>query len=194
MSDEDREELTRGEGWATFERRMMNLFQRMAERVEAEAETSRRRDDELKRRAEEWQQRNGEELQRRNKERQRREEEFQRWNEETKHKIEFIVQQQAQFNADMQRLRELHEENERRWSSADERWGRTEGEIRGLLAIAEMHEREFYEMRQAQAEAQARTDARMAETGEHVDALVNTVERLISERRNGRGQREENPE
>jgi hypothetical protein len=31
----------------------------------------------------------------------------------------------------------------------------------------------------------------MAETGERVDALVNTVERLISERRNGGGKTQE---
>jgi hypothetical protein len=57
-----------------------------------------------------------------------------------------------------------------------------------------MHEREIFELRQAQAEAQARTDARMAETGGRVDALVNTVEQLISERRNGGGKTQEGSE
>ena len=51
--------------------------------------------------------------------------------------------------------------------------------IAGLLAIAEIHEREITELRQTQAEAQARTDERL-------NALINTVERHISEGRNGK--------
>src|SRR5687768_17517049 len=176
MSDRDREELTQGEDSAAFERRMLSLFDRMAARVEAEAEESRRRDEESRR----W------------NEGQRH------WNEETQRKIEFIVQEQAQFNADMQELRELQKQNE-------EKWARTSDGINALLAIAEMHQREFLEMRQAQADAQARTDAQIAEararadaksaeTGERLNALINTVERIISERRNGGGKREEKSE
>ena len=37
------------------------------------------------------------------------------------------------------------------------------------------------------ADSQARTDAKMAETDERLNILVNTVERYISERRNGGG-------
>jgi hypothetical protein len=166
MSDEGREELTRGEDFASFERRMMSLFDRMAERIEAETEESRRRDEELERRA-----------------------------ETTQRNIDFIIQQQAKSDADMRELRELQKQNE-------EKWARTSEGINALLAIAEMHEREFFEMRQAQAEAQARTDAqiaeararadaRSAETGERLNALINTVERIISERRNGGGQKKE---
>ncbi len=132
-----------------------------------------------------------------------------RWAEKTQRTIDFMVQQQAQFQAkseaDMQRLRELYEQNERRWASADERWARaderwarTREQILALLAVAEMHEREIFELRQSQAEAQARTniqmaetDRRMAETDERLNALINTVERIISERRNGGGRREE---
>ena len=188
MSDEDREELTRGEDFAAFERRMMSLFDRMAARVEEEAEARRRRD-------EEWQ--------RRNEALQRGDEELQRRAGESERKIEFILQQQAQFSTDMQRLREAQEANEQNWARADERWTATEQRIIALLAIAEMHEREFFEMRQAQAESQARTDAQVAEararadaksaeTDDRLNALINTVERLISERRNGDGKREEN--
>ena len=132
-----------------------------------------------------------------------------RWAEQTQRTIDFMVQQQAQFQAksetDMQRLRELYERNEERWAQNEERWARNEEkrsqneerwvrlseEIRALLAIAEIHEGEINELRRTQAESQARADARMAETGGRVDALVNTVERLISERRNGGGKREE---
>ena len=118
-----------------------------------------------------------------------------RWAERTQRTIDFMIQQQAhfqgKFEADMQRLRELHERNEERWARNEERWVRVSEEIRALLAIAEIHDAEINELRRTQAESQARADARFAETGERVDALVNTVERLISERHNGGGKREE---
>jgi crotonobetainyl-CoA:carnitine CoA-transferase CaiB-like acyl-CoA transferase len=132
-----------------------------------------------------------------------------RWAERTQRTIDFMIQQQAQFQTksetDMQRLRELYEQNELRWSqneerwarsderwaSADERWERTREQILALLALAEIHNAEINELRRTQAESQARADAKFVETGERVDALVNTVERLISERRNAGGKREE---
>ena len=129
-----------------------------------------------------------------------------RWAEQTQRTINFMLEQQARYqaqaearqaqaearqakaDADMQSLRDLQRQNE-------ERWERTSGEIRALLAIAEIHEREIFELgethaRQAEAhariaEAQARTDAQMAETDERLNALINTVEKMISERRNG---------
>ena len=131
-----------------------------------------------------------------------------RWAEKTQRTIEFMIRQQAEYqaqsearhakaDADMQSLRDLQRQNE-------ERWERTSGEIRALLAIAEIHEREFFELRQTQTEAQARTDAqvaeararadaRSAEIDERLNALINTVERMISERRNG-GRGEEKAE
>ena len=116
------------------------------------------------------------------------------WAKQTQRNIDFIVRQQAQFSTDIQRLRELQEQS-------DERWARTAEGISALLAIAEIHEREIGELRQTQAEAQAeararqaRVDAQMAETGERLNALINTVERVIGERRNGGGQGEEKSE
>ena len=92
---------------------------------------------------------------------------------------------------------------EERWARAEERWARTEEGVRSLLAIAEIHEREINglvemharlleaqaELAKAQAElakAQARTDEQMAETNQKLNALIDTVERYISERRNGK--------
>ena len=123
------------------------------------------------------------------------------WAKQTQRNIEFIIDQQAQFSADLQRMQEQNEERwaraDERWARADERWARTAEGISALLAIAEIHEREVVELRQAQAEAQseararqARLDAQMAETDERLNALINTVERIISERRNG-GRKEE---
>jgi hypothetical protein len=121
-----------------------------------------------------------------------------RWAGKTQRTIDFILQQQAEFQAktaaDMQQLRELSEENERRWARSEQRWEQTANGISALLAIAEIHEREITELGEAQArnaEAQARTDAQMAETDERLNALINTVEKTISEGRNGGGKREE---
>jgi hypothetical protein len=105
--------------------------------------------------------------------------------EKNERNIEFIVQQQAQFTSDMQRMREAQESAEKRWERSEQRWERTEESIRALLTIAEIHDAEIKALAETQAEAQSRTDRQMAETGERLNALVNVVERIISERRNG---------
>jgi len=96
--------------------------------------------------------------------------------EEMERTMAFILEQQAQaastqteINATMARLTE-------RLDRLTERTDRNAEGITALLAIAEMHEREIADNR----EAQARTDERL-------NALINTVERYISERRNGKG-------
>ncbi|MDQ1560528.1 MAG: hypothetical protein QOD32_3588 [Pyrinomonadaceae bacterium] len=102
--------------------------------------------------------------------------------EETQRNMNFIIEQQAQFAADMQHMREVQAQADEKW---ERRWGRTEEGIRALLAIAGIHDQEIKELAKVQAEAQARTDRQMAETDERLNALVNVVERIISERRNG---------
>jgi hypothetical protein len=112
-----------------------------------------------------------------------------RWAKETQRNINFIVNQQAQFSADLQRSQEDFNE---RWRRTDEKWARTEEGIRALLTIAEIHEREIGALRDTQREAQdridrqmAETDRRMAETDERLNALINFVERRESGERNG---------
>ncbi|HKP73695.1 MAG TPA: hypothetical protein VJT82_12195 [Pyrinomonadaceae bacterium] len=124
------------------------------------------------------------------------EEDIKRRAEETQRNIDFIIQQQAQFAADMQQLRAAQAEADEKW---ERRWGRTEEGIRSLLAIAEIHEGEIKALAEAQAltaeaqaaqaeaqaQAQARTDKQMAETDGRLNTLINVVERIISEKRNG---------
>lgn len=124
-------------------------------------------------------------------EREQRRAEESRWREENQRNIDFILRQQAQFTADMQRMRETQVQADEKW---EHRWGRTEESIRALLAIAEIHEGEIKALAetqaqaaQTQAQAQSRTDRQMAETDERLNALVNVVERIISERRNASG-------
>jgi len=90
------------------------------------------------------------------------------WRERMERQMAFIVEQQAQAEVRSAQADE-------RWARADERWARTEEGIRSLLAIAEMHEREIGELR----EAGLATDERLS-------ALINVFERQISEGRNGK--------
>jgi len=107
--------------------------------------------------------------------------ESRRRDEERQRTMDFILRQQAQFATDMQQLRETQTRAEQKWES-------TANGINALLAIAELHNQEIQEMKdlaKAQAEAQARTDRQMAETDERLNALVNVVEKMISDKRNG---------
>ncbi len=105
--------------------------------------------------------------------------------EERQRQMDFILNQQAQFAADTQRWRE---EQEDRWEKADKRWAETERGIRALLALAEIHNQEIKEHTEQIAE-NSRQIAAMREAGRETDerlgALINTVERVIGERRNG---------
>ncbi|MGI9165957.1 MAG: hypothetical protein ACR2G5_06160 [Pyrinomonadaceae bacterium] len=89
------------------------------------------------------------------------------WRERMERQMAFIVEQQAQYE-------ERSAKADERWAKGDERWSRTEESIRALLAIAQIHEREIGELR----EIGKATDERLS-------ALINVVERQISEGRNG---------
>jgi chromosome segregation ATPase len=100
--------------------------------------------------------------------------------------IAFILEQQAQVTTRLDSLMEVVEKLsgtvERLSGTVEKLSGkvdRTADSVTALLAIAEIHEREITELRQTQAEAQSRTDERL-------NALIDTVERHISEGRNGK--------
>ncbi|HLL76407.1 MAG TPA: hypothetical protein VK421_14235 [Pyrinomonadaceae bacterium] len=105
-------------------------------------------------------------------------EELRRRDEEQQRTIDFILEQQAQFAAGMERLREAQARAEEKW---DRMWGRTNEGINALLAVAQIQSHQIDGL----AEAQANTNRQMAETTEKLDALINVVERIVSERRNG---------
>ena len=94
----------------------------------------------------------------------------------------FILEQQAQASASnaqtqstMAEITSTMARLTERLDRLTERTDRNAEGITALLAIAEIHEREITDNR----EAQSRTD-------ECLNALINTVERYISEGRNGK--------
>jgi len=89
--------------------------------------------------------------------------------------MNFILKHEAQSTAKIDALAEAQKR-------AEERWTRTEEGIRALLSIAEIHEREIASQGKqilALGETTRATDDRL-------NALINIVERQISEGRNGK--------
>lgn len=113
------------------------------------------------------------------------------WSKETQRTIDFMLRHQAEYQAraeaDMQRLRESQEITDavvRRFANATlRRFEGVEGEVsnldRKMEALVDAQIRSEDEMKELR-EAQKNTDERL-------NAFINTVERLISERRNGGG-------
>ncbi len=104
-------------------------------------------------------------------------------NDETQRKMDFIVNQQAQFSADIQQLKELH-------TQAEERLTRIEGVV---LRLANFTENGFAQLIAAQTNlttAQVLVDTRMAELAEsqaHTEQKLNALIDIIREQRNGEG-------
>jgi methyl-accepting chemotaxis protein len=101
--------------------------------------------------------------------------------EETQRIMRFILEQQAQLTATVGSLSETVGRISETVERLSEKVDRTADGISSLLAIAEIHEREISELR----ESVSAVDVRGRETDERLNALINTVERYISERRNG---------
>ena len=112
-------------------------------------------------------------------------------NEEMQKLMQFILEQQAQFAVNIQKLEEAQARSEAAQAKSEERIGRLEGAIVGVVNLLGNL-----------TKAQERTDAKVSElaekvtelteaqkqTDERLNALINTVERYISERRNGNAQ------
>jgi hypothetical protein len=93
--------------------------------------------------------------------------------ERIERQIAFIVEQQAQYEVRSAAA-------DKRWAEADKRWASTEQSIRALLAIAEIHEREFETLREAGKESREAGKA----ADERLSVLINVVERHISDGHN----------
>ena len=103
-------------------------------------------------------------------------------NEEMQRAMDFIVQQQAQAGTKIDAVGEklnLLAETQKR---AEERWAQTENGIRALLSIAEMHEREI----QSHTQQILSIGENAKATDERLNALINVVQRQLSNGRNGK--------
>ena len=105
-------------------------------------------------------------------------------NEEMPRTMDFIVETEAKSSAKIDALAEAQKqgqsEADQRWVRADERWARTEEGIRALLAIAELHEI------QANSKQILSLGETTRATDDRLNALINAVERQITEGRNGK--------
>ena len=108
-------------------------------------------------------------------------------NEEMQRKMEFIIEQQAQFVVNFQKLEEAQ-------TRAEERTGELEGAMVAVVnlvgQLAEGQVRTDARLSQLATEvsevakAQKRTEAALAETSERLNSVIIVVERYFS---NGRG-------
>lgn len=99
-------------------------------------------------------------------------------NDDMQRKMDFIVNQQAQFSTDIQQLNELH-------AKGEERIGRIENAV---LSLAN-HTVTLTERVTEIASAQIRLETRMAELAEsqtHTDQRLNALIDIVREGRNGR--------
>ena len=95
--------------------------------------------------------------------------------EEMRSKMEFIVEHQARFAAEIQILRESQSELVKAQERSEARMDRMENVV---LRLANVVERV--------AEAQEQTNKNLAETDERLNNLIIVVERYISGHGNGR--------
>ncbi|MGH9901120.1 MAG: hypothetical protein ACRD68_04690 [Pyrinomonadaceae bacterium] len=117
--------------------------------------------------------------------------------EEMQRKMGFIIDQQAQFAADIQRAAEAREADAKLWQQKYNGLTDAMTTVVGLIGkLAEAQARTDAKLAEL-AEAQRRTDAQLAETNaqlaetdERLNVFIDVVERYISERRNGAKQNE----
>ena len=109
--------------------------------------------------------------------------------EEMQKTMAFIVEQQAQTSVKIDRLTETVDTLAIAQERNEKKWERTEEGIRALLSIAEIHEREISTVSQGIVKL-SQEILNLGETTRSTDgrlnALINIVERQISEGRNGK--------
>ena len=118
--------------------------------------------------------------------------------EEMQKKMEFIIEQQAQFAVNIDVLREsvshLSEAQQRteahlaEVATAQAQMARSQTHMNEVVAVMAEAQERMAEAQERMAETQERTDRKMAETDDRLNTLINVVERYISEGRNGKSQ------
>jgi biopolymer transport protein ExbB/TolQ len=102
-------------------------------------------------------------------------------NDKTERTMQFILEQQAQNTVAIGQLTDTVRNLSNTVDKLSDKVDRTADSVNALLAIAEIHDREIAALRESATEH----DERGRQTDERLNALINSVERYISERRNG---------
>lgn len=105
-------------------------------------------------------------------------------NEEMQKTMEFIVEQQAQFVVNMQKLEETQARSEERVGELEGAMVTVVNLVGQLAAAQERTDARLSQLATEIAEAQKRTEAALAESSERLNSLIIVVERYFS---NGRG-------
>ena len=118
--------------------------------------------------------------------------------EELRKKMEFIIEQQAQFAVDIQQLKERQEAEAQLWNEKQSNLNEKHNNLTdamttvvgwiGKVAIAQTELTEAQKRTDAQL---AETNSQLAETNERLNVFINVVERYITEHRNGQAQGDE---
>ncbi len=110
-------------------------------------------------------------------------------NEEIQRTMSFIIEQQAHFAANFLKLEESIQRLEGVQTQADTRMNRIETAFVGLFSLFSETAKAQKELTESQKDLAKRVDGlamAQAQTDERLSALINTVERYISEGRNGK--------
>jgi ABC-type transporter Mla subunit MlaD len=102
--------------------------------------------------------------------------------EEMQQKMEFIINQQAQFTVDIQQLRESQGKLTDAVIGVVGVVGKLAERVDGLVG----HVEEIAEAQKRTDTQIAETNAQLSETNERLNIFINVVERYINEGRNGR--------
>lgn len=94
-------------------------------------------------------------------------------NEEIEKTMQFILEQQAQFTTNFQKIEESRLRDTNRVTQLEE-------SFRLLVQLAQSHDERLVSL----AEAQIRTSEQLAETDERLNTLIAVVERYISKGQN----------
>ena len=96
-------------------------------------------------------------------------------NEEMQSTMQFIVEQQAQFAVNIQKLQEEHVRADERFARLEDSFARREDSLERIVGLVE-----------AIAHAQARTEVNLAATDERLNNLISVFERHLQDNRNGK--------